>query len=576
MQVNFNIDSIWCLQQLLQDGWITQRDQDLIRTTPRRAEQQIWHALQWIAHFKLRSAQQQTLLTLNELCLWLAKKADLAFYSVDPLKLDIAALTEVMSQEFALKNHILAVELRSDQVWIATTQPFNRQWIPHLANSLKSKKIILVLIDPEQMQRYQAEFYSISQAIRTTEKQYDRALQRGDVINHQTAAEPDEQHVIQLLDWLLQFAFEQGASDIHLEPRERQGQVRFRIDGLLHHVYRMPMATFNAVVARLKILAQLNVAERRRPQDGRLRMGTAQHSRELRLSTLATAYGEKVVLRIFDPTLLLRNLSELGFDPDLLVAWQQLIQARNGMILVTGPTGSGKTTTLYSTLKQCATEQLNVCSIEDPIEMVEASFNQIQINPKIDLDFAEAIRALMRQDPDIIMVGEIRDPQTAQMAIQAALTGHLVFSTLHTQDAVSSLIRLQDLGVPPFLIAATLLGVLAQRLVRRLCPLCKQLAAVDVIKWQHLTVSYAYPQPEQLYQPQGCSHCRQTGFAGRIALYEFMPVTTLLKQRIVDRLQQTQLNEAIDEVGVLPLRIAAATKVLQGETSLDEVFMLFA
>lgn len=577
MQLDFNIDSSWCLQQLQQDGWITQRDQDLIRTTPRRAEQQSWHALQWIAHFKLRCCQQQSLLSLNALCLWLAKKSDLALYTLDPLKLDIAALTQVMSQEFALKNHILAVDLQADQVWIATTQPFNRQWMPRLAASLKSKKIMLVLLDPEQMQRYQAEFYSISQATHAAEKQHDHHIKRTELMTAQTGNDLDEQHIVQLLDWLLQFAFEQRASDIHLEPRQREGQVRFRIDGLLHCVYRMPMATFNAVLARLKILAQLNVAERRRPQDGRLRMNTAQQqTRELRLSTLATAYGEKMVLRIFDPTLLLRNLSELGFDPALLAAWQHLIQARNGMILVTGPTGSGKTTTLYSTLKQCATEQLNVCSIEDPIEMVEPSFNQVQINPHIDLDFAEAIRALMRQDPDIIMVGEIRDQRTAQMAIQAALTGHLVFSTLHTQNAVSSIIRLQDLGVQPFLIAATLLGVLAQRLVRRLCPHCKQLGYVDSIKWQRLIVAYDYPQPEQLYQPQGCSRCRHTGFSGRIALYEFMPVTHALKQGIAQANQQTQLDETIYAAGVLPLRIAAAEKILQGETSLDEVFTVIS
>ncbi|EPF71484.1 GspE/PulE family protein [Acinetobacter rudis] len=572
MHVDFNIDSTWCLQQLHQDGLITQRDLDLVRTTPRRTEQQSWHALQWIAHFKLCNLEHKSTLNLNDLCLWLAKKSGLALYTLDPLKLDIAALTQIMSQEFALKNHILAVEIQQDQVWIATTQPFNQQWIPQLAMSLKPKNISVVLLDPETMQRYQSEFYSINQATYAAKKQYDRH-QFAEPAIIQVESELDEQHIVQLVDWLLQFAFEQRASDIHLEPRQIQGQVRFRIDGLLHCVHRMPMTTFNAVVARLKILAQLNVAERRRPQDGRLAMQTShKEQRELRISTLPTAFGEKMVLRIFDPMLLLRDLSQLGFSANLLATWQQLIQARNGMILVTGPTGSGKTTTLYSTLKQCATEQFNVCSIEDPIEMLEPSFNQMQINPKIDLGFAEAIRALMRQDPDIIMVGEIRDQRTAQMAIQAALTGHLVFSTLHTQDAVSSLIRLQDLGIQPFLIAATLLGILAQRLVRRLCPYCKQLALVDAIKWQHLVADYHYVQPEQLYRARGCPHCRETGFVGRIALYEFLPITTALKQQIIQGNQHLHIREAVYKAGILPLRIAAAEQILQGETSLDEVF----
>lgn len=569
MCMDFNIDSGWCLEQLQHDGLITQRDHDLIRTTPRRINQQAWHALQWIAHFKIRHRQDQTILTLANLCMWLAKKSNLLLYELDPLQLDITALTQVMSQEFAFKNNILAVKVNHDEVWIATTQPFNQQWLPQVTMSQKKKRIITVLLNPHLMQRYQVELYSVKQATVSVD-QYQDTNTWAETLPNSMDTELDEPHIIHLVDWLLKFAFEQRASDIHLEPQQLQARVRFRIDGILHCVYQMPMTSYTAVVARLKILAQLNVAERRRPQDGRIRIQGVQQERELRLSTLATAFGEKIVLRIFDPALLFRELSQLGFDAELLTVWQKLIQSRHGMILVTGPTGSGKTTTLYSSLKCCATTQVNVCSIEDPIEVIEPSFNQLQVNPTINLDFAEAIRALMRQDPDIIMVGEIRDQQTAQMAIQAALTGHLVFSTLHTQNAVSSVMRLQDLGVATFLISATLLGVLAQRLVRKLCVHCKQYGEVDPSQWQSLIMNEEYPQPLQLFQPRGCVHCRQTGFLGRIALYEFMPVNNDVKQQMMKSKDIDGLRKAAANAGMLSLRIAAIKQVLSGAIGLEE------
>lgn len=576
MHVDFNVDIAWCLERLYLEKQITERDQYLVSTTPRQAEQQHWHALQWIAHFKLQHKQTQVVLDLPQLCQWLAEKAELPVYQIDPLSMDVAALTQIMTQEFAIKNHILAVELQDDTVVIGTTQPFNQEWYQHLTRSLAPKKIERVILDPEQMHRYQLEFYRVSQAVTSSQKNSAAQLPLGGdtllTFTHQQAPNAEDQHIVKLLDWLLRFALEQRSSDIHLEPRYDKGNVRFRIDGVLHTVYRMPNVTLNAVIARIKILGRLNVAEKRRPQDGRLKMRIIQQQEtELRLSTLPTAYGEKLVLRLFDPEVLLRDLTQLGFTQELLSTWQQLIQSRHGMILVTGPTGSGKTTTLYSTLKQCATEQINVCSIEDPIEMLEHSFNQMQVNPAIELGFAEGIRALMRQDPDIIMVGEIRDSATANMAIQAALTGHLVFSTLHTNDAPSSLIRLHDLGVQPFLTAATLLGVLAQRLLRRLCPHCKQQIMLDLSKWQCLTQDYPCVTPQVSYQAKGCTQCRHTGFIGRIAIYEFMPMTLTLQQQISRAVDLDSLRRTAGQDGWVPLRIAAAAQVTLGESSLDEV-----
>ncbi len=453
MNFNFEIDSTWCLEQLVKDGKITERDQALVQTTHRQRDQLKWHPLQWIANFNLvDQSHPQTTLTLNRLCQWLADKSGLPFYIIDPLKADVAALTAVMSQEFALRNRILAVEVTADAVLIATDQPYKKEWVANLEHSLLPKKIQRVLLSPDQLQRYLIEYYQVSRAVHSSQKSsaHDREnkgvealLQLGDTQN----PDANDQHIVKLVDWVLQFAFEQGASDIHLEPRKDTGKVRFRIDGVLHTIYNMPANTLTAVISRIKILGRMNVAEKRKPQDGRLKTRTPKgQETELRLSTLPTAFGEKLVMRIFDPEVLVRSFQQLGFDSRLLNEWHALTAHSHGIILVTGPTGSGKTTTLYSSLKQLATDEVNVCTIEDPIEMLEPSFNQMQVNTAIDLGFADGVRALMRQDPDIIMVGEIRDQDTANMAIQAALTGHLVLSTLHTNDAPSSLTRLHDLG----------------------------------------------------------------------------------------------------------------------------------
>jgi general secretion pathway protein E len=382
--------------------------------------------------------------------------------------------------------------------------------------------------------------------------------------------------VVRVVDWLWQYAFEQRASDIHIEPRREAGLVRFRIDGVLHQVYQIPASVLAAMTSRIKILGRMDVVEKRRPQDGRIKTRTADGSEvELRLSTLPTAFGEKLVMRIFDPEVLVRDFAELGFSQEDQRRWKEMTDRPNGIVLVTGPTGSGKTTTLYSTLKSLATTEVNVCTIEDPIEMIEPAFNQMQVVSAIELGFAEGVRALMRQDPDIIMVGEIRDLETAEMAVQAALTGHLVLSTLHTNDAPSAIARLLELGVPAYLLNATLNGVMAQRLVRTLCPHCKQAVelhrAEDQEAWNAMVAPWKSNLPAWLYKPVGCLECRMTGYIGRVGVYETLVFTASIKNLVSQNADLAALREQAFKEGMKSLRISGAIKVGAGLTTIDEV-----
>ena len=579
------IDLRWCLDELLADRVIDQRGYNLVITSRRNKAQ---HPLITISEFGLPNGHalnnnSENKLTLAWLNQWLAAKADMPLVRIDPLKVDVPTVTQLMSFEYARSQHILPIEVTLDEVVIGTDQPFYTDWHGNIEKLIKSKSYRTVFINPEQINRYRQEFYQVTQAIAGANSLHKRAaadvtnvealLQLGDNIN----PDANDQHIVKVVDWLLQYAFEQRASDIHLEPRRETGKVRFRIDGVLHSVYEMPLAIIVAVTARIKILGRLNVAEKRKPQDGRLKTRTPKGlETELRLSTMPTAFGEKLVMRVFDPEVLVRSFAQLGLSGKQLETWHELTAHPNGIILVTGPTGSGKTTTLYSTLKQLATEQVNVCTIEDPIEMIEPAFNQMQVNPGVDLHFADGIRSLMRQDPDIIMVGEIRDAETANMAVQASLTGHLVLSTLHTNDAPSSITRLHDLGIQPFLTSATILGVMAQRLLRTLCPHCKQ--ALDVtpdseiaIQWQELVQPWRAPVPAQVYKAQGCEHCRHTGYQGRVGLYEIMPLSNELKKLVAADANLDTLKQQAYREGVQPLRLSGAKRISEGLTTIEEV-----
>lgn len=584
-QYSIVIDLRWCLDELLADKVIDQRGYNLVITSRRDKAQ---HPLLTISEFGLPNGHAtdnsaESKLTLAWLNQWLAAKADMSLVRIDPLKVDVPAVTQLMSFEYARSQHILPIEVAVDEVVIGTDQPFYTDWHSSIEKLIKSKSYRTVYINPEQIKRYRQEFYQVTQAIAGANSVHKRAaadvtnvealLQLGDNTN----PDANDQHIVRVVDWLLQYAFEQRASDIHLEPRRETGKVRFRIDGVLHTVYEMPLAIIVAVTARIKILGRLNVAEKRKPQDGRLKTRTPKGlETELRLSTMPTAFGEKLVMRVFDPEVLVRSFAQLGLSGKQLETWHELTAHPNGIILVTGPTGSGKTTTLYSTLKQLATEQVNVCTIEDPIEMIEPAFNQMQVNPGVDLYFADGIRSLMRQDPDIIMVGEIRDAETANMAVQASLTGHLVLSTLHTNDAPSSITRLHDLGIQPFLTSATILGVMAQRLLRTLCPHCKK--AVDVvpnsevaIQWQELVQPWRALAPAQIYVAQGCEHCRHTGYQGRVGLYEIMPLSNELKKLVAADTNLDVLKQQAYREGLQPLRLSGAKRISEGVTTIEEV-----
>lgn len=580
-EFSMSIDLRWCLDELLTDGLIDQRDYNLVITSRRDKNK---HPLEVISEFQLTSKVDGTQkLDLAWLNLWLAGKANMPIVRIDPLKVDVPAVTRIMSFEYARTHYILPIEVTDDEVVIGTDQPFYHDWQANIRQIIQPKQFRTVYINPVQINRYRQEFYQVTRAIAEANSANKRAaaditnvealLQLGDNTN----PDANDQHIVRVVDWLLQYAFEQRASDIHLEPRRDTGKVRFRIDGVLHTVYEMPAAIMTAVTARIKILGRLNVAEKRKPQDGRLKTRTPKGvETELRLSTLPTAFGEKLVMRVFDPEVLVRSFAQLGLSGKQLETWQTMTSTPNGIILVTGPTGSGKTTTLYSTLKQLATEQVNVCTIEDPIEMIEPAFNQMQINAGIDLHFADGIRSLMRQDPDIIMVGEIRDNETANMAVQASLTGHLVLSTLHTNDAPSALTRLHDLGVQPFLTSATILGVVAQRLVRTLCPHCKSgvQASEDselAIQWRELVSPWTAAMPKQFYHAVGCEHCRNTGYQGRIGLYEIMPMSTELKKLVASDAKLDEIRQEAYREGLQPLRLAGAKRIVEGMTTMEEV-----
>ncbi|MFT6519633.1 MAG: general secretion pathway protein E [Candidatus Azotimanducaceae bacterium] len=467
--------------------------------------------------------------------------------------------------------------MTEDEIVIASAQPYVSSWEATLGQSHPRKVLTRVVANPADIRRYTTEFYQMAKSVSKANAQglntssltnLEQMLELG----HVDAMEANDAHIVNIVDWLLGYAFTQRASDIHLEPRREKGRIRFRIDGVLHLVYELPSPVMNAVTSRLKTLGRMDVAEKRRPQDGRLKTKTQDgHEVELRLATLPTAFGEKMVMRIFDPDILLKSFAQLGLANDDFDRWQSLVQNSNGIVLVTGPTGSGKTTTLYSSLKQLATEEVNVCTIEDPIEMVEPSFNQMQVQANIDLNFADGVRALLRQDPDIIMVGEIRDLETAEMAVQAALTGHLVISTLHTNDAPSAITRLLELGIAPYLIKATLLGVMAQRLVRILCPHCKTKIPIDEEGWRALIAPWKMNPPAKIYGPVGCIECRETGFLGREGIYELLPLSDGVKPFVTDGADIGKLRKMGMREGMKTLRLSGAQKIAAGHTTISEV-----
>ncbi len=528
---------------------------------------------QWTHHSK-----PELPITLDWLTEWLAEQSGLGRYHFDPLKMDVASCTSVMSYAYASRFNILAVKVTDSEVVMAVTDPWNLEWKDEI-DRIVNRPISIVLANPRELKNYLVEFYSVSRAMEGAGNKSSadmpsniQNLEQLIELGKSGKVDADDQHIVSIVDWLLQYAFSQRASDIHIEPRREQGNVRFRIDGVMHQVYEIPSNITAAVISRIKILGRLDVAEKRKPQDGRIKTLPPEGAEiERRLSSMPTAFGEKLVLRIFDPEVLVKNFAALGLEKKESETWNSMIERPYGIILVTGPTGSGKTTTLYTSLKHLARPEVNVCTIEDPNEQVEGSFNQMQVQHNIGLDFASGVRTLLRQDPDIIMVGEIRDRETAEMAVQAALTGHLVLSTLHTNDAPSAIARLIEIGVPSYLINATLIGVVAQRLVRTLCPNCKQETSFELHEWQALIKPWTTSPPDKIATAEGCLECRQTGFKGRLGIYEMMPISDALKQEITDDFDLLQFRRTAIRQGMKPLNLAGAQKVARGQTTIEEV-----
>jgi general secretion pathway protein E len=540
------------------------------------------HPIVAVADAKLRSKKLPSLLlTADILTEWIAGKVKMASYRIDPLKIDLRSVTQVMSADYAQRRGILPVEVKGSDVTIAVSEPWVTSWEAELSQMLRLN-IRRVLSNPLDIERFQGEFFNLAKSMKRAEaagvpssglSNFEQLVELGKAGR---TLDANDHHIIHLVDWLWQYAFDQRASDIHLEPKRDVGVLRFRIDGVLNEVYQFPISVLVAMTARIKILGRMDVVEKRRPQDGRIktRMPDGEEI-ELRLSTLPTAHGEKLVMRIFDPEVLQRDFKDLGFTDEEHAIWQNLIKQPGGIVLVTGPTGSGKTTTLYTTLKQVAQPEVNVCTIEDPIEMIDPKVNQMQVHPDIDLTFAAGVRALMRQDPDIIMIGEIRDAETADMAIQAALTGHLVLSTLHTNDAPSSITRLLDLGAPAYLLNTTILGIMAQRLVRTLCPHCKEKVPFareeEHRLWESVIAPFKAPPPDTVHRAVGCLECRNTGYLGRVGIYEILQVTREIKHLIREETDIAALTQIAYKNGMRPLRVSGATKVALGMTTFEEV-----
>ena len=564
------------LDDLKKAGMLDDQNYQLGQFARRGPTELKMHPFAFIGKQKLTNHKTGSKLSEEVICEWAAAKKGLNYSRIDPLEVDVAAITSAMSYAFSERHKILALKVNKEELIVACSEPDIISWVQDLEH-VSRRKIVRVLAMPSEIERHRVEFYQLANSINRASSQHDgisgiQNLESMLELGKASAPDANDEHIVNVVDWLLQYAFEQRASDIHIEPRRELGKVRFRIDGVLHLVYELPAQVTQAVIARIKTLGRMNIAEKRKPQDSRLKTKTpAGEEIELRLSTLPTAFGEKLVMRVFDPSVLVRNFAELGFSKEDYRRWKKMTSQNNGIIFVTGPTGSGKTTTLYSTLKELATVEVNVSTIEDPIEMIEPAFNQMQVNHSIDLDFATGVRALLRQDPDIIMVGEIRDLETAEMAVQSALTGHLVLSTLHTNDAPTAITRLLELGLPPYLIRSTMLGVMAQRLVRILCPHCKEEGEIDDVTWKDLVAPWTVTKPEKIYHPKGCLECRDTGFMGRMGIYEVLPMSNEISRLIDGDSDHLKIRQQAMKEGMHSLRLSGAQKVASGLTTLEEV-----
>jgi general secretion pathway protein E len=532
-----------------------------------------------IASLELRVRDEASGILLDEdmIVRCIASVTGVPFEKIDPLKLDSQLITSTFSLPFARRTSVIPLRKRGDKLVMAVCDPFDEQLFEEITR-LAGCRLELVLSPRTDIQRIITEVYGFKRSVAKAAKEMAPAVDLGNLeqlvrLSAVSELEANDRHVVNAVEYLLHYAFDQRASDIHIEPKRDSSQIRMRIDGVLHDIYSIPKQVHPAVVTRLKTMSRLDLAERRRPQDGRFKTDKDGTEVEMRISTLPVAFGEKVVLRIFDSQILFREVAELGFDVEGHDRYIDFVSRPNGLILVTGPTGSGKTTTLYSTLRHLSSPEVNITTIEDPIEMVIEDFNQTAVHPKIGLTFAQALRHILRQDPDIIMVGEIRDSETANQALQAALTGHLVLSTLHTNDTATSITRLLELDLNPYLVSSTLVGVVAQRLVRNVCDTCAVECSLFPNQMSMLDIQIPSDgeQTLKVKQGEGCVRCRGTGLYGRSAIFEILKVTDAIRNLINERADSPEIMRAARADGTMTLRESAVQKLAAGVTSFDEV-----
>lgn len=565
------------LSELVKSGIIDVTDSDKIKS---KANPKGVHPLVIISKNDIPDRRPpHNKITLDSYMKWLAHWCGKEYYEIDPLKLDISVITKVLPKAYLVRLGILPVRVTDDTIYYATAEPFDLGWTMEV-EQVTRKKTEIVIASPIQINNFVGQFFSVRDALvkfgnenkeirRAKDQRNERDIAKmfGDASKHSR----DDSAIANIVDWLFQFAFDERATDIHLEPRNGEGHIRFRIDGTLRVVYRFSPEVMVPLVSRIKIIANLKVDEKRRPQDGRikreLRNGQVM---EFRVSTIPGHFGEKLVMRIFDQNMMDVNVEDIGLSENDAHTWRKMISRSFGLVLVTGPTGSGKSTTLHASLREVATEEVNVCTVEDPIEIVNHEFNQMQVNEELDITFGNAIRSFLRQDPDIIMVGEIRDKDAGDMAIQASLTGHLVMSTLHTNDALSTITRLIDLGMPPFLINACLSGIMAQRLVRNLCDHCKEKKEINEELWDQVRGNLDVEKPTHLYEAKGCPECKNSGYRGRSCVYELVEIDDEIRELIQHSAPLLEIKEKTKNK-FMPIRMNAIQKVLDGETTLEEV-----
>jgi general secretion pathway protein E len=552
------------------------------RDDPRQPQRPVPDLLDLVISLRLEIKGDKSKILTEELIMRaVSLRRKIPFKKLDPLELDINIVTKTIPRSFAVNHMVLPVEIRNGVLEVVSCNPDNQSVLEDIeqATQLKVRRSLSTRSD---IRKLLAEFFGFQRSISAAESQFGSPgtglsvdignLEQYVRLSSSQELSSSDQHIKAAVNHLFNYALDQRASDIHIEPKRDACLVRFRIDGVLHNIYKLPKAVHSAITSRVKTLSRLDIAEKRRPQDGRIKVGQGEESRdvEIRVSTVPVAFGEKTVLRILDPEVIFQDMNELGFSRRDAVVYNSFTSSPHGIVFVTGPTGSGKSTTLYSTLKKLATPEKNIITVEDPVEMVYDEFNQIAVQTQIDVTFSTILRNILRQDPDIIMIGEIRDLETATYAIQAALTGHLVFSTLHTNDAVSSILRLEDLGLEPFLIASTMLGALAQRLVRRICPQCAESYSVDVEDLKRMGFPVTDKGLIELRRGKGCHHCRGTGYSGRCAIFEIFPMSDQMKKLVSAKAADAELRQVAVREGMTTLREDAWAKVRKGVTTVEE------